>query len=84
MLQAAVCDSCTLDAFTLSEDCLSPAEVDIGGGQVVDALVIADLVIVLDEGVDLPFEIAGQIVVVEQNAVLQRLVPALDLSLVWG
>ena len=37
---------------------------------------IADLVIVLDEGVNPPFEIAGQVVVVEQDAVLQRLVPA--------
>ena len=45
---------------------------------------IADVVIVLDEGVDLPFEITGQVVVVEQNAVLQRLVPALDLSLGLG
>src|SRR6476646_3745103 len=29
MLQAAVCDGCTLDAFTLDEDCLGPAEVDV-------------------------------------------------------
>jgi len=43
--------------------------------------VIAHVVIVLDEGVDLPFEIAGQVVIVEQNAVLQGLVLALDLSL---
>jgi hypothetical protein len=28
---------------------------------------IADVVVVLDEGVNLPFEIAGQVVVVEQN-----------------
>jgi hypothetical protein len=35
----------------------------------------------MPEGVNLPFEITGQIVVVEQNAVLQSLVPALDLSL---
>ena len=31
MLQAAVCDCCTLDAFTLDEDCLGPAEVDSAG-----------------------------------------------------
>jgi hypothetical protein len=30
---------------------------------------------VLDEGADLPFEISGQVVVVEQDAVLQGLVP---------
>ena len=42
---------------------------------------IADVVIVRDEGVDLPFEITGQIVVVEQDAALQGLVPTLDLAL---
>ena len=45
---------------------------------------IADVVVVLDGGVDLPFEIAGQIVVLRVNAVLQGLVPALDLSLSSG
>ena len=84
MLQASVCDSCTLDAFSLGQDCLGPAEVDVGRGQIVDALMIADVVVVFDEGVNLPFEIAGQVVVVEQNAVLQGLMPALDLSLSLG
>src|SRR5258705_4217255 len=68
MPQASVCDSCTLDAFSLGQDCLGPAEVDVGRGQIVDALMIADVVVVFDEGVNLPFEIAGQVVVVEQNA----------------
>jgi len=45
------------------------------------SLMIADVIVVLDEGGDLPFEIARQVIVVEQNAVLQGLVPALDLSL---
>jgi hypothetical protein len=35
----------------------------------------------LDEGRDLPFEIAGQAVVLEQDAVLKRLMPALDPAL---
>lgn len=84
MLQAAVCDGIALDAFSLGEDCLSPAEVDIGRSEVVDALVIADVIVVFDEGPYLPFEVAGQVVVVEQNAVLEGLVPALDLSLGLG
>ena len=42
---------------------------------------IADMVIVFDESADLPFEIAGQVIIVEQDSVLQGLVPALDLSL---
>jgi len=77
MLQASVCDSCTLHAFSLGQDCLGPAEVDVGRGQIVDALMIADVVVAFDEGVNLPFEFAGQVVVVEQDAVLQGLVPAL-------
>jgi hypothetical protein len=40
--------------------------------------VIAGVVIIFDEGFDLPFEIAGQVVVVEQNAVLQGLVQTFD------
>jgi hypothetical protein len=75
MLQATGCDGCTLDAFTRGED---------GRGQVAQALVIADVVIVLDEGINLPFKIAGQVAVFEQNAVLQGLVPSLDLSLSLG
>ena len=84
MLQATVCDGGKLDALAFCEDRLGPAEVDVGRGEVVDALVIADVIVVLDEGGDLPFEIAGQVIVVEQDAVLQGLVPALDLSLGLG
>ena len=39
------------------------------------------MVVVGDEVADLGLEITGQIVILEQNAVLQRLVPALDLAL---
>jgi hypothetical protein len=34
MLQASVCDGCSLDAFPLGEDCVGSAEVDVGRGQV--------------------------------------------------
>jgi hypothetical protein len=64
------------------------AKVDVSGREVVDALVIADVIVVLDEGVDLLLEISRQIIFVEQNAVLQGLMPTLDLSLglgmIWG
>jgi hypothetical protein len=43
----------------------------------VDAAVVA----VIDEGRDLRLGLAGQVVVLEQDAVLERLVPALDLAL---
>ena len=42
---------------------------------------VSAVVVVIDEGIDLSLEIAGQIVVLEQDAILQRLVPARDLAL---
>ena len=42
---------------------------------------VAPVIVVLDEARDLSFEITWQIIVFEQNAVLERLVPALDLAL---
>ena len=54
MLQATVCDGVALDALTFGEDSLSPAEVDISRGQIADALVIADMIVMFDEGGDLP------------------------------
>jgi hypothetical protein len=71
VLQAPVCDGGKFNAFAFREDRLRPAEVDIGRCKVVDALMIADVIVVFDEGPYLPFEIARPIVIVEQNAVLQ-------------
>ena len=49
---------------------------------------IALVVVVIDEGFDLCFEITGQEVVFQQDAVLQGLMPPLDLALglrmIWG
>ena len=45
------------------------------------ALVIAPVIVVIDEAIDVGFEIAGQVVVLKQDAVLQGLMPALDLAL---
>ena len=81
MLQASVCDGGPLDAVSFGEDRLGPAEVNVGRGEVVDALMVADVVVMLDEGIDLPFEISGQIIVVEQDAVLESLVPPFDFPL---
>jgi len=46
---------------------LTAPEVDVGRGEIVDALVIAPVVVVRDECIDLSFEIAGQIIVLEQG-----------------
>ena len=42
---------------------------------------VTPVIVVLDKARDLGFEITGQVIVLEQNAVLERLVPALDLAL---
>ena len=39
------------------------------------------MIVVFDESADLPLEIARQVIVVEQDAVLQRLMPTFDLAL---
>ena len=59
MLQATVCDGLPFDALAFGQDCLGSAQVDVGGREVVDALMVANMIVMLDEGADLPFEIAG-------------------------
>lgn len=44
-----------LDLFAFSEDSFSPVEVDISRRDVFQALVEVTVVVVIDEGVDLPF-----------------------------
>jgi len=61
-----------------------PTEVDVGGGDVGDAFVVAVVVVVHDEGTDAGLKIARQIVVFQQDAVFQGLMPTLDLALGLG
>ena len=84
MVQAPQFDGLSLDPLSLQQNGLAAPEVDVGGREIVEALVIAPMIVVLDEGCDLGFEIAWQEVVFEQDAVLHRLVPSLDLALGLG
>src|SRR3954452_8953135 len=84
MQQASALDCLSFDPFSFKKDGLASAEVDVGRGEVGDALVVSKMIIMGDELADPGLEIAGQIVVLEQDAVLQRLVPALDLALGLG
>ena len=81
MVQAPQFDGLSLDPLSLQQNGLAAPEVDVGGREIVEALVIASMIVVLDEGCDLGCEIAWQEVVFEQDAVLHRLVPAFDLAL---
>lgn len=50
VLQAPMFDGLSLDPFALLDDGVGPAEVGSGGRQVAEALVMALVVIMLDEG----------------------------------
>ena len=67
MLQARVCERLAFDPFAFEEDGLSASEVDVNRGKIVEALVIAGMVVVHHEGGDLAFEIAGQVVVLSKR-----------------
>jgi hypothetical protein len=84
MQQASVLDGLSFDPFPFDEDGLATSEVDVGRREVAQALVVAQVIVVGDKGCDLGLEVAGQVVILEQDAVLQRLVPALILPWVMG
>ena len=81
MLQASFLDCVAFDPFSLQQDCLTATEVNVGRRQITQALVIAPMVVVIDEPVDAGFKIARQVVVFQQDSVLERLMPAFDLAL---
>lgn len=74
-------DGRSFDPLTLFDDGFGPPEVGDGRFDVFQALMAALVVIVFDERFDLGLEIAKQEVVLQKDAVLQGLVPALDLIL---
>ena len=80
VMQAPGVDSLLFDPFSLFQDGLSPSEVDIGRGQIIDALVIAVGVVVIHEGFNAGLKISGEEVVFQQDAV----VPSFNLALGLG
>jgi hypothetical protein len=80
VLQAPAGEGLSLDPVPIGQDGLPSTEVDVGGREVAWAFMGTGVVVVLDEGADLLFEITGQVVVLEQDPVLERLVPVLDLA----
>lgn len=77
-------DGSSFDALAFEQDGLPSAKIDIGRREIVDALVIAAVIVMLDEGLDVGLEIAGQIIILKQDLVFQRLMPALDFALRLG
>ena len=60
MKQAALFDGFAFDPFSLLDDRFSPSETGIGRSHVFEVLVVALMVVMLDERFDLRFEITGQ------------------------
>jgi hypothetical protein len=81
VLQSSLFDGVAFDPFPFQCDGLVSTEVDIGWRQVLQAFVVAAVIVVLDEAGDPGLEVTGQVIVLEQDTVLERLVPALDLAL---
>ena len=84
VMQASGFDGLAFDPFSLQQDGLATPEVDVGRSEVGDTLVVSQVIVVGDEVADLLFEIAGQVIVLERDAVLEGLVPAFDLALGLG
>jgi hypothetical protein len=67
--QAPRFDGLPFESFSLFQNGLTAPEVDVGRGEVKQALVVAAVVVMLDEGVDLLPGIAGQVAILQQVAV---------------
>ena len=81
MVQASVLDGLVFDASPFSQDGFAAPEVDISWGEVADALVVAVVVVVVDEGRDGGFKLSFEEVVFQQDAVFEGLMPSLDFAL---
>ncbi len=81
MLQAAFLDCQFLDLVPFSDDGFVAPKIDVCRCNVVQALMVSFVIVVIDEGPDLTFKIALQVIVLQQYPVLHGLMPALDLAL---
>ena len=81
MLQASILDCLFLDLFPFFENVFATSEVDLCRINLVQALVIAMIVVVIDKDTDLLLRIAWHVIVFHKNAFLHGLVPAFDFAL---
>jgi len=80
-MQAAVFERHSFDLLPLFGNDLAAAKTGVGRRGVVEALVAALVVVVIDKGSDLGFKVSRQEVVFQQNAFIQCLMRMLDLAL---
>ena len=69
MKQAPGFDGRSFDPFSLFQNGFTAPEVDVGRGEVLQALVIAPVVVMIDESIDLLSQVAGQVIFFQQVAV---------------
>lgn len=60
MVQAAFSECLFLDLLSHLQDFRAATVINIGGCQVADALVLSVVVVMVDEGIDLPFQVTVQ------------------------
>jgi hypothetical protein len=88
VMQAPGFDGLSFDPFSLFQDSLATTEVDIGRGQIVDALVVTPVVVMFHECFDAGLKVTREEVVFRQDAVLQGLKPSFDLApglrMIWS
>ena len=65
--QAPVLNGVSFDPFGFEQDCLATSEADVSRCEIGDTFVVTQMIVVTDEVIDLGFEIAGQIIVLEKN-----------------
>ena len=71
MAQSPLEHGFSFNLLSLFQDLLIAPEVDICGRQIAEALVLALVVVIVDEGGDLALQVTWQDVMLEQDAVLQ-------------
>ena len=84
MMQSPCFDGLSFDPFSLFQDGLTTTEVNISWGQIVDALVIALVVVMIHEVFDASLKVSGEEVVFQQDTVLQGLMPSFNFALGLG
>ena len=60
IVQSTFRDGLSFDPVSLCQNRLPAPEVNVGWGQVFQALMVSLMIVVIDEGADLLFQIAGQ------------------------
>ena len=81
LLQLAFSDCLFLDLLSNLQDFRAASVIDICGCQVGETLVVTVVVVVIDKGTDLLYQVTRQLVVFQQDAVLHCLMPPLDFAL---